>query len=117
MKIDSFARYALIGAFAVSLACAKKSEETTTGRVAPVDTGATVRITPEPPQGDTAGKAVVGDTVPAPPAVTDSARMRIDTTHMPPDSGAGLPKDTSSGAGWPKDTTHGGWSTPPDSGQ
>lgn len=124
MRLDSYARYALIGALAISLACARNTEEdmddTTSGRVSETDTGATVRVRPDTTAMDTVGK------MPA-----DTVRPSMDTTAMPPspDTTVGTPPisptpdsariggaDTSAAApGWPSDSTQGGWSTPPDS--
>ena len=126
MKLDSYARYALMGALAISLACARNTEDvddtTATGDVTTTDTGATVRVKPDTTPMDTVGK------MPA-----DTVRPSIDTTTMPPspDTTMGTPPispstdsariggpDTSAAApGWPKDTSGGGWTTPPDSGR
>ncbi|MGH7630364.1 MAG: hypothetical protein ACREOF_13480 [Gemmatimonadales bacterium] len=110
MRLDSYARYALVGALLVSLACARNTgdaEDTSaTGRVTTADTGATVRVRPDTSAGDTAETEVAGDTVR--PSVTDSVPTGPEPTV-----------DTSTtGAGWPVDTMHGGgWSTPADSGR
>lgn len=110
MRLNSYARYALLGALVVSLACARNTEDgddtSATGRVTTADTGATVRVRLDTSAGDTAGTEVAGDTVR--PSVTDSAPTGLEPTV-----------DTSTtGPGWPVDTMHGGgWSTPADSGQ
>ncbi len=123
MRIDGIARYALLGALAVSLACARNSEDTgATGSVTTTaDTGATVRV-----RADTAGTEIIGDTSqgtmtdldstagsgePVRPTATDSARMTVDP------NAAGSSDTSAAGPGWPSDTTQGGWSTPPDSGR
>lgn len=97
MRLDSYARCALLGALVVSLACARNTEDgdntSATGRVTTADTGA--------------GPEVVGDTVR--PSVTDSAPTGLEPTD--PTS-----VDTSAATGWPVDTMQ-GWSTPPDSGR
>ena len=109
MRIDCVARYAVLGALAVSLACARNSEESddsgVSGSVTSTDTGATVRVRPDTNAADTAGTrtdmdSTAGDGAPVRPTATDSARMTIDS---------------SAGGGWPADSSQGGWSTPPDS--
>jgi hypothetical protein len=129
MRMDGVARYALLGALAVSLACARNSEETDTGAsgdVTATDTGATVRVRPDTSAiVDTSGMMPSADSTggagaPVRPTATDSARMTIDTTApaLPADPSAPAVPDTASPApGWPTDSSQGGWSTPPDSGQ
>jgi hypothetical protein len=127
MTINSFARYALIGALAVSLGCARNTEDmddgTATGRTSTADTTAA----------DTSSAGVVGadadsadfhvspidsvrtgvvevdpnrgdtstTTAGADTAGTDSLRIHRDSANVDP------------GAGWPSDSTQGGWSTNP----
>jgi hypothetical protein len=128
MRIDSIARYALVGVFAVALACARNAEDEAgaTGSVTTTDTGATVEVSPTTGDSDTAGTQITGDTsqgtmtdldstsgsgAPVRPGTTDSARMTIDTMGTAGDTaGAAGP-----GTGWPTDTTQGGWTTPADS--
>jgi hypothetical protein len=139
MRIDSLAHYALVGALAVSLACARNSEDTdtgATGSVTTTDTGAAVTVSPDTGPADTAGTEIIQDTsrgtqtdldstagagAPVRAGTTDSARMTIDTTDTSATSdSAPLQPDTANvnpGPGWPEDTTQGGWSTPPDSGR
>jgi hypothetical protein len=128
MRIDGVARYALLGALAVSLACARNSEDTDTGAsgdVTATDTGATVRVRPDtsamidtsgmlPPADSTGGAGA-----PVRPTGTDSARMTIDSTApaLPDPSSPAVPDTSSTAPGWPSDSSQGGWSTPPDSGQ
>jgi hypothetical protein len=120
MRIDSCARFALLGALVVSLGCARNTEngdETgATGRATAADTGATVRVRPDTTVSpDTLGRAhpdsATGGAAPARPGTADSARpgmAPVDTAMA----------DTSAGPGWPVDTMQGGgWATPPDSGQ
>ncbi|MGH7628204.1 MAG: hypothetical protein ACREOF_02220 [Gemmatimonadales bacterium] len=110
MRLDSYGRYALLGALLVSLACARNTgdgdDTNATGRVTTADTGAPVRMQADTNAGDTAGTEVAGDTVT--PNVTDSAPTGLEPTV-----------DTATtGPGWPVDTMHGGgWSTPADSGR
>jgi hypothetical protein len=119
MRIDSCARFALLGALVVSLGCARNTENEddtgATGRVTTADTGATVRVRPDTTVSpDTIGRAhpdsAAGGT-PARPGTVDSARpgmAPVDTAMA----------DTSAGPGWPVDTMQGGgWATPPDSGR
>ena len=120
MRIDSCARFALLGALVVSLACARNIENGddtgATGRVTTADTGATVRVRPDTTVSpDTVGRAhpdsATGAAAPARPGTADSAgpgMTPVDTAMA----------DTSAGPGWPVDTMQGGgWATPPDSGQ
>jgi hypothetical protein len=120
VRFDSYARYALIGALAISLACARNTEEedtSATGAVTATDTGATVRVKPDTTAMDTVGK-IPADTVRAP---IDTMRPPMDSTIRPGTTDSariGTGADTTSpGPGWPTDTTKGGWSTPPDSGR
>jgi hypothetical protein len=117
VKLDSYARYALMGALAISLACARNSEEmddtSASGSVTATDTGATVRVKADTTAMDTVGMTP-SDTIRAPvdsasgagatvrPGATDSARIGVE------------PDTTTAAPGWPKDTSS-GWSTPPDS--
>ncbi len=108
MRIDGYARYALLGALVVSLACARNKEDMNdtgaTGSVTTTDTGATIRVRPDTNVADTAGTGAIGDT-------SQGTRTDPDST-----AGAGAASDTlSPGAGWPADSSRGGWSIPPDS--
>jgi hypothetical protein len=122
VKLDSYARYALMGALAISLACARNTEDmddtTATGDVTTTDTGATVRVKPDTAAMDTLGMppsdtvrptmgedSAAGAGAPVRPGTTDSARIGVE------------PDTTSPGPGWPSDTSGGGWTTPPDSGR
>jgi hypothetical protein len=105
MRMDGLARYAILGALAVSLACARNSEETdtgATGSVTAADTGVTVRVRPDTNAADTSQGAgtnpdsAAGEGEPVRPTPTDSTRT------------------DSAGGGWPVDSL-GGWPTPPDS--
>jgi hypothetical protein len=138
MRIDSLARFALVGALAVSLACARNTEDTdagATGSVTTTDTGATVKVSPDTSAADTAGTEIIGDTSqgtrtdldstagtgePVRPTATDSARLTVDSAGMIKDT-TRLHTDSAQvnapSPGWPEDTTQGGWSTPPDSGR
>lgn len=120
MRFDNCARYALIGALAISLACARNTEEedtSATGAVTTTDTGATVRVKPDTTAMDTVGKMPT-DTLRPP---SDTMRPTMDSTVHPSTTDSariGTGVDTMSpGPGWPTDTTKGGWSTPPDSGR
>jgi len=138
MRTDSFARYALMGALAVALGCARNTEDmedgTATGQTRTTDT-ATV-------QTRTADTAVVADTAPRGAGVVGAHPDSADFTVSPIDSvktgvvevnrhdstRAGAQADTAGndslrihrdsahvdpGGGWPKDSTQGGWSTTP----
>jgi hypothetical protein len=130
MRIKGFAHYALMGALAVSLGCARNTEDTddntATGRASTADTTTATTA-------DTAGRGagVVGATADtfnvspidsvrtgvvevnprhgdstaartgADTAGTDSLRIHRDSANVDP------------AAGWPSDSTRGGWSTNP----
>ena len=127
MTINSIARYAIMGALAISLGCARNTEgvddTATTARTSTADTtaadtssagvvgagadSADFHVSPidsvrtgvvEPGRRDTSATGTGADT-----AGTDTLRIHRDSANVEP------------GAGWPADTTQGGWSTPTDS--
>jgi hypothetical protein len=131
MRINSFARYALMGALAVSLGCARNTEDmedgTATGQTRTADTGAVADTAPR-------GAGVVGahpDSADFTVSPIDSVKTGVVEVNRHDSTGAGTQADTAGndslrihrdsaqvdpGAGWPKDSTQGGWSTtPPDS--
>jgi hypothetical protein len=134
MRINSIAQYALMGALAVSLGCARNTEDmedgTATGQTRTADT------TTVPTRTDT---AAVSDTAPQGAGVVGAHPDSADYTVSPMDSvrtgvvdvnrdSAAAGADTAGndslrihrdsahvdpGAGWPKDSSQGGWSTTP----
>ena len=128
MTINSFARYALMGALAVSLGCARNTEDmndgTATGQTSTMDTTAA----------DTSSAGVVGaDADSADFNVSPIDSVRTGVVEVDPNRGdttgtTGMGADTAGtdtlrihrdsanvdpGAGWPSDSTQGGWSTNP----
>lgn len=128
MRINSFARYALMGALAVSLGCARNTEDmedgTATGQTRTADTAVVADTAPRgagvvgahPDSADFTVSPIdsvktgvvdvnrhdsTGTAAKADTAGNDSLRIHRDSAHVDP------------GAGWPKDSTQGGWSTTP----
>lgn len=125
MTITSIARYAIMGALAISLGCARNAEDVD-------DTAATARTsTADTTAADTSSAGVVGadaDSADFHVSPIDSVRTGVVEPGQRDPSGTGadtagtdtlrIHRDSANvdpGAGWPADTTQGGWSTPTDS--
>ena len=135
MRINSIAQYALMGALAVSLGCARNTEDmedgTTTGQTRTADTTTVPTRTDTAVVSDTApqGAGVVGahpDSADYTVSPIDSVRTGVVEVNSRDSSAAGadtagndslrIHRDSANvdpGAGWPKDSSQGGWSTAP----